>query len=80
MDIKALLEATGKTRKEIGAELGLSQTFLTFFARGERSIGPKKLAAMAKLLGVRAADLRPDLAVVFKGDGHCNCPHCGRKI
>lgn len=65
MEIKQLVEASQKTRREIIAHCGFSQGYLSLLERGERQVGVKHLAKLADALGVDPGVLRPDLAKIF---------------
>ena len=71
MEIRALINNSGKTRAEIIAQVGLSPAYLSMLESGERSVGKKYLTALADCLGVTPATLRPDLAALIK---HGNAP------
>jgi transcriptional regulator with XRE-family HTH domain len=60
MDIKNLIQKSGKSRTQIVAESGVSQSYLSLIERGHRNVGPMHVSMLAKSLGVTVADLRPD--------------------
>lgn len=73
MSITKIINATGKSRRQICAEAGLSSAMLSLIESGERKIGVGKLAALADALNVSPALLRPDLHALFAGQDSLAC-------
>jgi transcriptional regulator with XRE-family HTH domain len=65
MDIKTLVNQSGKSRSEICAETGMSQGFLSLIESGQRKPRGEYLSKLAQSLGVSPADIRPDLAAML---------------
>lgn len=69
MNITEHIEARGLSRGEICQTAGISRAYLSLIERGARRVGPEKVQALANAIGVSIADLRPDLAKLFDGEG-----------
>lgn len=68
MDITSHIEARGLSRAEVCREAGISASYLSMIEAGARQVGPNRVAALARALGVSVGDLRPDLAGLFSGE------------
>ena len=65
MDMKQLVRNATKTRLEICTAVGISRAHLSMIEAGKRQVGIETIAPLAKVLGVRPSELRPDLAAIF---------------
>lgn len=68
MDIKSHIKSEKLSRAEICKETGMTASALSMIVTGSRVIGLDKVEGLAKALGVKPADLRPDLAKIFAPD------------
>ncbi|MDQ5979573.1 MAG: helix-turn-helix protein [Verrucomicrobiota bacterium] len=60
--LAAYRKSTGITQKALAGELGVAEMTVSRWETGERKIGVKNLADVAKLTGIPKRELRPDLA------------------
>lgn len=65
MDLAKHIEASGLSRADICAAVGISRGMLSLIESGQRRIGVEKAAALAAALKVPVALVRPDLADMF---------------
>lgn len=66
MDMKQLVKRSGKTRRNICEEAGISRALLSLLESGQRQIGLQKLESLSIALGAKPFELRPDLAAIFE--------------
>lgn len=62
MSITDLITASGMSREQICDETGLSRPMLSMIEKGKRRPGADGARKLARVLGVRLIDIRPDLA------------------
>ena len=67
MTIGDRIRATGKTHQELAEAAGISRPYLTQIATGDRVPGVSIVAQLARVLGCKVADLRPDIAAAADG-------------
>lgn len=60
--LTAYRKSAGYTQKALAGELGVAEMTVSRWETGERKIGVKKLAEIAKFTGIPKRELRPDLA------------------
>lgn len=65
MSITDHIEASGLSRGQICERAGVSRSMLSLMESGKRQIRADRAKALAEVLGVAVADIRPDLAKVF---------------
>lgn len=65
MNITEAIRLSGKTRKQICEESGISISLLSLAEKGKRNIGIYNIRAVADALGVTPSDIRPDFAALF---------------
>jgi len=57
--IKTARQARGLTQKQVGDALGINDRHVQAWEAGRRNPGPKYLAKLANMLGLRVTDLLP---------------------
>ncbi len=55
--LRALREARGLSQEELGHRADLHRTYVSSVERGQRNVGIENVHALARALGVSAADL-----------------------
>jgi len=61
MTFKELIKKSGKTRTQLIAEIGCSQSYFSLLENDQRSVGKTYLTKASAALGVEPGELRPDL-------------------
>ncbi|PTW45674.1 helix-turn-helix domain-containing protein [Rhodovulum kholense] len=67
MNITALIEKSGLSRKQVCERSGVSRSMLSLIESGKRQVSPERAQKLAAVLGVTVEELRPDLAALFCG-------------
>ena len=65
MDLKALLKAAGAKQMDVAQKLGVSEPTMSRWVKN--GIPAERVPDMARVTGIPAAKLRPDLAQAFGG-------------